>query len=344
MKKILLALVAFATTAFSAMADNIVKNGGFESWTEGVADNWKSTTTASNATVADTTEAHSGSHGIVVRSASANKRLASCEYNLKPGTYTLSAFVKGGTQARIGYAPSKNGTMGSYVYADVTATSVDTWTDVTYTFTLDTITTVNFVMMVPKNSGDIVVDDYTVTTTDGGIAEDAVAPEAPEATGDGTLEKPYNAIAANEVAKQLASKATTETDCYIKGIISSIKYTFSANYGTATFYISEDGKNANTFLVYSAYYLENQAWVDGDKQIEVGDEVIVCGKIMNYNGTYETASKQAYIYSLNGLTGVNNATVSFDNGKVNMYSIDGRKVSKLVKGINIVNGKKVLVK
>lgn len=35
----------------------------------------------------------------------------------------------------------------------------------------------------------------------------------------------------------------------------------------------------------------------------MGDEVIICGKIVNYQGnTPETVSKQAYIYSLNGVT------------------------------------------
>ena len=49
--------------------------------------------------------------------------------------------------------------------------------------------------------------------------------------------------------------------------------------------------------------MENKPWVDGNTQIKVGDEVIICGKVVNYKGnTPETSSKKAYIYSLNGKT------------------------------------------
>lgn len=125
-------------------------------------------------------------------------------------------------------------------------------------------------------------------------------------TGNGTLESPYNPKAAYDVAAALESGAKTENDVYIKGKISSVKYTFSAQYGTATFNISENGTTSGTQLpIYSVLYLGNKAWVDGDTQIAVGDEVIICGKLTNYQGnTPETASKEAYIYSLNGQTSI----------------------------------------
>ena len=81
-----------------------------------------------------------------------------------------------------------------------------------------------------------------------------------------------------------------------------MKYTFSAKYGTATFNISDDGKAGNDFIIYSTLYLENKKWVEGKENVKVGDEVIICGKLTNYNGTLETASKQSYLYSLNGKT------------------------------------------
>ena len=136
--------------------------------------------------------------------------------------------------------------------------------------------------------------------TDGGSQQT----ETEQATGNGTLDNPYNPKAAADVASALEDKAKTENDVYVKGKISSVKYTFSAQYGTATFFISEDGTTSGTqFQVYSVYYLGNRAWVDGDTQVAVGDEVIICGKLTNYGGTPETSSKEAYIYSLNGATG-----------------------------------------
>ena len=119
----------------------------------------------------------------------------------------------------------------------------------------------------------------------------------------GTLENPFTPTQALEEAGKLENKAKSESDFYIKGKISSIKYTFSAQYGTAQFNISEDGSTtADQFLIYGTYYLGNRAWAEGDTQIAVGDEVIICGKLTNYNGTLETVNKENYIYSLNGKT------------------------------------------
>ncbi len=120
--------------------------------------------------------------------------------------------------------------------------------------------------------------------------------------GEGTLENPFTAADARALASTLADKEETTQDYYIKGKISSIKNTFNSSYGTAIFNISDDGTTDSEFTCYGIYYLENKSWLDGNTQIEVGDDVIVCGKIMNYGGTLETANKKAYIYSLNGKT------------------------------------------
>lgn len=123
-----------------------------------------------------------------------------------------------------------------------------------------------------------------------------------EAQGDGSSEKPFNAVAANAVASALEQGAISDKDYYIRGKISEIKFTFDAEHGTATFFISDDGTTANQFQVYSAFYLGNRNWAEGDTQISLGDEVIVYGKLTNFKGTPETASKKAYLYSLNGKT------------------------------------------
>lgn len=137
----------------------------------------------------------------------------------------------------------------------------------------------------------------------------------------------------------------TEKDVYVKGIISTLdaKNVYGTQFGNATFYISEDGTAKNEFYVFRALYLGNEKYDDESKtNIKLGDEVIICGKLMNNNGTAETAAGKAYLYSLNGITtGINNITVA-PTAKQTIYSIDGRKLNKLVKGINIVNGKKVI--
>lgn len=124
-----------------------------------------------------------------------------------------------------------------------------------------------------------------------------------ETMGLGILESPMSPSQANMLAGGLGADEVLDQDVYIKGKIANIKYEFSAQYGTATFFISADGKDEYTFQCYSVYTLENKPWVEGNTQIKVGDEVIICGKVTNFKGTApETASKQAYIYSLNGVT------------------------------------------
>jgi hypothetical protein len=121
----------------------------------------------------------------------------------------------------------------------------------------------------------------------------------------GSLQKPFTVAEAIAAASKLngEAKEKSDVDYYIKGKISNIKYTFSAQFGTAQFHISEDGSaEGDQFLIYGTYYLGNRPWAEGDTQIALQDEVIICGKIMNYNGTLETANKENYIHSLNGKT------------------------------------------
>ena len=117
-----------------------------------------------------------------------------------------------------------------------------------------------------------------------------------EAKGDGTKNNPYNALGAKAFASKLESGQTSTEEVYIKGKISSIKYNFSAEFGTATFNISDDGKAANEFIIYSTLYLNNEKYTTGDL-LSVGDDVVILGKVTNYNGTLETASRASYIYS-----------------------------------------------
>lgn len=123
-------------------------------------------------------------------------------------------------------------------------------------------------------------------------------PSTGEAKGDGTLENPFNSVAANQYASSLGADEVSDKDVYIKGIISSIKENFTTQYGNASFYISEDGKAENEFYVFRTLYLGNVKYTEGALP-QVGDEVIICGKVTNYYGnTPETMQNQSYIYSL----------------------------------------------
>ena len=126
------------------------------------------------------------------------------------------------------------------------------------------------------------------------------------AKGDGTLANPFNPVAAINFTSQLASGAKSANDVYIKGKISKIAnngtFAGGGTYGNASFYISEDGTESNEFYVFRTLYLGNVKYTSGT-DIKIGDEVIICGKVMNYMGnTPETSANESYIYSLNGQT------------------------------------------
>ncbi len=127
-----------------------------------------------------------------------------------------------------------------------------------------------------------------------------------EEKGDGTLNNPFNAVAANNFASKLAADAKSDKDVYIKGKISKIANNgeFGTQYGNASFYISDDGTTNNEFYVFRTLYLGNKKYDNtSDPNIKVGDEVIICGKVTNYKGnTPETSANESYIYSLNGKT------------------------------------------
>lgn len=151
--------------------------------------------------------------------------------------------------------------------------------------------------------------------------------------GTGTLADPYNVTALQQAISSLASGETTET-LYFKGIVSSIKE-ISASYGNATFYISDNGKTTNQFYIYRALGLDNKN-VTSDDLLHIGDTVMICGKVTNYNGTLETVQKEAYIYSINaGGNSNTNTNVTSSSTKDEPLSVAGVKNAS---GNNYVKG------
>ncbi len=121
-------------------------------------------------------------------------------------------------------------------------------------------------------------------------------------TGSGTQDDPYNVSAALGFINNLGSDVQSN-EIYVKGTISRIKEVNTGDYGNATYWISDDGSQSNELQVYHGYYLKNEKFTDANA-IKVGDEVIVCGKVVNFKGnTPEFVDKANYLYSINGDTG-----------------------------------------
>ncbi len=133
-----------------------------------------------------------------------------------------------------------------------------------------------------------------------------------KAAGPGSRLRPFTADEATDfIMNNLEVGQSTDDEYYIAGEIVRIdnpeKNLFNAEYGNASFYIADDDDPANTqFYVYRTYYLGNRKWVEGDTQIQEGDQVVVCAKLTKYkdnktgNIIPETLQKATYLYSLNG--------------------------------------------
>ena len=162
----------------------------------------------------------------------------------------------------------------------------------------------------------------------------------------GTAEKPFTTSEVKTLFATLMPDSVTSTDWYVKGKVVSIKEQFGTKYGNATFYISEDGTEDNQFYIYRAYYLGNTRYAGQETVLNVGDDVVVCGKITNYKGNLlETKQFQAYTVSINGETSlgiVDIQTASIKDDSI--YDLFGRRQTNPNKGLYIKNGKKVIVK
>lgn len=146
------------------------ENGGFETWADGKPTNWKTASTAGNATLSQSEDAHSGKYSVKVGgSASANKRLGYKEITLKAGEYKVKFYAKAvtekGASVRPGLVPVTDGKVGNYIYGDYVNELKNTeWKLVEQTLTISADGTYCFVIMnAQKPGGDVLIDDFTVT-------------------------------------------------------------------------------------------------------------------------------------------------------------------------------------
>ena len=172
----------------------------------------------------------------------------------------------------------------------------------------------------------------------GSVSYKLIVKAAPELSVDitNTPETAYTVAKANDL---ITAGQGLETKVYVIGTITKIKEV-STSYGNATYWIGDGTEySANDLEIYRGYYLEGENFTAED-QIKVGDKVIVYGMLVDYKGTKEMTGSS--IYSLNGVTtGISNIKAeTINDGAV--YNVAGQRVNKLSKGINIVNGKKIV--
>ena len=173
-----------------------------------------------------------------------------------------------------------------------------------------------------SNSTTWEIKNFSITEGNGGDQPNPDQPSTGVAKGDGTQANPFNSVAANQYASSLAADVESDKEVYIQGKVVSVTQKYGdTTYGTATFYISDDGKDDNKFLVFRALYLNNEKYTSG-ADINVGDEVLVCGKVVNYKGnTPETVTNKAYLAMLTSNGGGNTGGNDNPGGEISENSI-----------------------
>jgi len=150
---------------------NLLTNSSFEEWADGKPTDWKTTSSAGNATISQSQRAHTGSYSVQANGAtSGNKRFAYKEATYPAGTYVMTFYVQAvdaNCSVRPGYATfNADGTINSqgYKYGDYAndVTSSE-WREVTFEFTLDAEAQICPLVMISKNPGtNALIDDFTL--------------------------------------------------------------------------------------------------------------------------------------------------------------------------------------
>lgn len=171
----------------------------------------------------------------------------------------------------------------------------------------------------------------------------STTPDTPagEAKGTGTEADPFNSVAANNLATSLGSGEVSDKEYYIKGKIQEIKEQFAAQFGNATFYIADD-ENSQKFLIYRTYYFGGEKWKEGDGQLKIGDEVVVCAKLINYMGNTPETNQGGKLISVNGKTSIEGGSETPDTPSTTEgISVNGLTVTLTNSGVTAGKSLKV---
>ncbi len=150
-------------------------NEGFENWNDDntLPINWQEDSSRGNATLAQSTDAHSGSYAVSVAGvALGERRLASKTVDFEAGTYTCTFYAKAatsdGASVQTGYYP-ESATAPTYTQEGSgnkkTAVTNGEWTKISYSFTIEAKEKVAVIISVPTGSKNkaALIDDLTIT-------------------------------------------------------------------------------------------------------------------------------------------------------------------------------------
>ncbi|MBR1788568.1 MAG: carbohydrate binding domain-containing protein [Bacteroidaceae bacterium] len=290
MKKFLLSLFAVLTATFAMAQTNLLKNGGFEEWTDDATPvSWKTESTAGNATLAKSTDSRSGNYSVEIKGKSSNVRLGYAEVTLNAGTYTFKIYAKAaadGAQARVGYVPIKeDGKAGTYTYAGEgpTALSTSEWIELTQEFTLTESTKLSLVLMNSKNGNGVSVlaDDASLTTSDGG-----------QGGGGGDEDQPDFSEYEELSVSAFLEKKDTKTKFKLTGVVGQIKNTTYGNFNL----IDLDNEDVYVYVYGLVDYKgTKKIWGTLDPKIEEKDTITIVGSYTLYGESTDEIVDAIYV-------------------------------------------------
>ena len=160
-----------------------------------------------------------------------------------------------------------------------------------------------------SNSDPIEVIDDQFTMPKSGVTISATfekqeVPVEPQGN-DGSLEHPFTVAEALDLINVMTDGAIAADPVYVSGVIVSIDE-LSTSYGNATYNIGDALTAESTVKVFRGRYLGGQRFTAED-QIQVGDAVVVLGKLQKYvkdNVVTPELATGSTLYSLNDNTTV----------------------------------------
>lgn len=159
---------------------------------------------------------------------------------------------------------------------------------------------INITGILSRFANDIQIMPRTIEDIqpyDGLDYESTWTPTEPE--GDGTAAKPFNVAAAIAKCQEVGTTVSSQK-YYIKGYVAA-DAAADDSYGNITFEIADSKDGGPRFIAYQMAGSNGKNLPTGFK-VNKGDEVVIYGKVLNYNGSKpETDGKgSAIIVSVNG--------------------------------------------
>ena len=175
-----------------------------------------------------------------------------------------------------------------------------------------------------KPDGTVIteVKNPTVVIKEQGGDETPDQPIEGTPAGTGVENDPYNVAGALTYIQNLPADEKPEALVYTKGVISEVVKLGTS--GSIQFKMHDKNVN-NSLLVFYCNNLGNVPF-SALTDLKAGDEVVVCGKVVNFKGNTPEYAPGAYLVSLNGKTegegGGNTPGGEEKPGEVTEFSID----------------------